>query len=126
MTRSDIIPAWGQVLRGRRPLLSIEITKECPLRCPGCYAYESNHVSLGVGLRQLADYRGQDLVDRVLQLARRYRPLSRLWVANLWCDIGSLTSCFRRLRRWELKSSWSPARSGQFPRTGASWPGCMS
>ena len=75
MTRSDIISAWGQVLRGRRPLLSIEITKECPLRCPGCYAYESNHVSLGVGLRQLADYHGQDLVDRVLQLARRYQPL---------------------------------------------------
>jgi len=48
--------------------------------------------------------------------------ISRLWVANLWCDIGSLTSCFRRLTRWELKSSWSPARSGQFPRTGASWP----
>lgn len=75
MTRSDILPAWGQVLRGRRPLLSIEITKECPLRCPGCYAYESNHVSLGVGLRQLADYHGRDLVGRVLELVERYQPL---------------------------------------------------
>src|SRR3984893_5816584 len=75
MTRSDILPAWGQVLRGRRPLLSIEITKECPLQCPGCYAYESNHVSLGVGLRQLADYHGQELVDRVLELARQHQPL---------------------------------------------------
>jgi MoaA/NifB/PqqE/SkfB family radical SAM enzyme len=75
MTRSDILPAWGRVLRGHKPLLSIEITKECPLRCPGCYAYESNHVSLGVGLQQLADYRGQDLVDRVLQLVRQYQPL---------------------------------------------------
>ena len=75
MTRSYILPAWGQILRGRRPLLSIEITKECPLRCPGCYAYESNHVSLGVGLQQLADYHGQDLVDRVLELVRRYQPL---------------------------------------------------
>jgi organic radical activating enzyme len=28
-----------------------------------------------VGLQQLADYRGQDLVDRVLQLVRQYRPL---------------------------------------------------
>jgi organic radical activating enzyme len=75
MTRSDILPAWGRVLRGHKPLLSIEITKECPLRCPGCYAYESNHVSLGVGLQQLADYRGQDLVDRVLQLVKQYQPL---------------------------------------------------
>jgi organic radical activating enzyme len=75
MKRSDMLPAWGRVLRGRRPLVSIEITKECPLRCPGCYAYESNHVSLGVGLQHLADYHGQDLVDRVLELARRYQPL---------------------------------------------------
>jgi organic radical activating enzyme len=75
MTRSDILPAWGRVLRGHKPLLSIEITKECPLRCPGCYAYESNHVSLGVGLHELADYHGQDLVDRVLELVRRYQPL---------------------------------------------------
>jgi organic radical activating enzyme len=75
MTRSDILPAWGQVLRGRRPLLSIEITNKCPLRCPGCYAYESNHVSLGVGLQQLADYHGHELVDRVLELARQHQPL---------------------------------------------------
>ena len=75
MTRSDILPAWGQVLRGRRPLLSIEITNECALRCPGCYAYESNHVSLGVGLQQLADYHGHELVDRVLELARQHQPL---------------------------------------------------
>ena len=75
MTRSDILPAWGQILRGRRPLLSIEITKECPLRCPGCYAYESNHLSPGFGLQQLSDYQGQDLVDRVLELVRQYQPL---------------------------------------------------
>jgi len=75
MTRSDIIPAWARVLRGGKPLLSIELTKECPLRCPGCYAYESNHVSVGVGLEQLADYRGRDLVDRVLELVRQYQPV---------------------------------------------------
>lgn len=75
MRRSDILPAWGKVLRGGRPLLSIEITKECPLRCPGCYAYETNHVSPGVGLQKLHDYHGQALVDRVLELVRRYQPL---------------------------------------------------
>ena len=30
-----IITAWGKILRGYRPSLSIEITRECPLRCPG-------------------------------------------------------------------------------------------
>jgi sulfatase maturation enzyme AslB (radical SAM superfamily) len=42
---------------------------------PGCYAYESNHVSAGVGLQQLADHHGEDLVDRVLELAGQYQPL---------------------------------------------------
>jgi len=36
---SAIISAWRKILKGERPSLSIEITRECPLRCPGCYAY---------------------------------------------------------------------------------------
>ena len=75
MTRSDLLPAWGQLLRGRRPLLSMGTTKARPLRCPGCYAYESNHVPPGVGLQQLADYHGLELVDRVLDLIGQYPPL---------------------------------------------------
>ena len=35
-----IVQAWGRILAGYRPNISIEITRECPLRCPGCYAYE--------------------------------------------------------------------------------------
>jgi hypothetical protein len=38
-----ILPAWGRILGGYRPNLSIEITRECPLRCPGCYAYTAGH-----------------------------------------------------------------------------------
>ena len=75
MTHSDLLPAWSRILRGYRPLLSLEITKECPLRCPGCYAYSSGHLNDVVTLRQLADYRGDDLVNGVLALVRRYRPL---------------------------------------------------
>src|ERR671922_308582 len=77
MTPADILPAWGRILRGYRPLLSVEITKECPLRCPGCYAYEPEHLGAGaaVTLRQLSDFRGQDLVNGMLALVRRYRPL---------------------------------------------------
>jgi hypothetical protein len=43
--------AWGRLLNGYSPLLSIEITRECPLHCPGCYAYDDNHLGGGVTLR---------------------------------------------------------------------------
>ncbi len=38
----EVVQAWCRILSGYRPNLSIEITKECPLRCPGCYAYAMN------------------------------------------------------------------------------------
>lgn len=70
-----IFRGWGRVLTGYHPSLSIEITRECPLRCPGCYAYEPNHLhSLGP-LRSAAEHRGQALIDGVLDLVRRERPL---------------------------------------------------
>jgi organic radical activating enzyme len=75
VTKADVLPVWGRVLRGYKPFLSIEITKECPLRCPGCYAYEPEHLGGGVLLRQLSDLRGDDLVSSVLALTRRYRPV---------------------------------------------------
>jgi MoaA/NifB/PqqE/SkfB family radical SAM enzyme len=75
MTPSDIFPAWGKILRGQRPMLSLEITKECPLRCPGCYAYEPGHLGTAGPLRQLADLKGEALVAGVLGLVRRFRPL---------------------------------------------------
>lgn len=75
LKKTAILPAWSRVLRGYRPLLSIEITKECPLHCPGCYAYEPKHLGGGTVLRQLSDYRGPQLVQGVLALVRRYRPL---------------------------------------------------
>src|SRR5205814_2041863 len=34
-----IIAAWGRILTGYVPALSIEMTRECPLRCHGCYDY---------------------------------------------------------------------------------------
>ena len=75
MKPADVIRAWGRILQGDRPNLSIEITRECPLRCPGCYAYEDGHLNTGINLRQLADYKGEPLVDGVLALVRRLRPL---------------------------------------------------
>jgi sulfatase maturation enzyme AslB (radical SAM superfamily) len=75
MKRSDIFPGWFRILQGRAPLLSIEITKECPLRCPGCYAYQPDHLGNGKELRQLSDFRGDELVGQVLALVQRLRPL---------------------------------------------------
>ena len=51
MRTSDVIRAWRKILKGERPSLSIEITRECPLRCPGCYAYDAAHLGGGVTLR---------------------------------------------------------------------------
>ena len=48
----DVINAWGRILSGSMPLLSIEITRECPLTCPGCYAYNDTHLGGGVVLRR--------------------------------------------------------------------------
>lgn len=70
-----ILQSWGKVLRGHTPLLSIEITRECPLRCPGCYAYGSNHLGGEVTLRELSDKRGDELVRGVLGLVDRHKPL---------------------------------------------------
>lgn len=75
MRTLDVLRAWGRILLGHRPNLSIEITRECPLRCPGCYAYEDAHLGGGVTLRQLSDKRGDELVDGVLRLVARHRPL---------------------------------------------------
>jgi len=75
MKQWDAFRAWNRILTGHFPMLSIEITRECPLRCPGCYAYEVDHLGGLVPLRSVSDYKGQELVDRVLALVRRYRPI---------------------------------------------------
>jgi MoaA/NifB/PqqE/SkfB family radical SAM enzyme len=74
MDASQVIRAWGRILTGGYPSLSIEITRECPLRCPGCYAYEPEHLH-GTELRQLPDKKGDDLVAGVLGLVDKYKPL---------------------------------------------------
>jgi sulfatase maturation enzyme AslB (radical SAM superfamily) len=72
---SEVLGAWRKILRGERPSLSIEITKECPLRCPGCYAYEDAHLGGGITLRDLSDRKGQELIDGVLETVDRLKPM---------------------------------------------------
>lgn len=70
-----MVKAWGHILRGIAPAVSIEITRECPLRCPGCYAYNDAHLGGGTNLRQLADRKGQALIDGIMEVVDRLNPL---------------------------------------------------
>ena len=70
-----VFRAWGKILQGNLPVLSVEVTRECPLTCPGCYAYSSNHLGNSVNLRQLSDFSGDALVDRFFALVDKHRPL---------------------------------------------------
>src|SRR5579872_969507 len=75
MRTLEVLRAWGKILEGEKPSLSIEITKECPLRCPGCYAYDAAHLGGGLTLRELSDHKGKQLIDGVLEVVDRFRPL---------------------------------------------------
>jgi sulfatase maturation enzyme AslB (radical SAM superfamily) len=75
MKTSEILRAWRKILKGDQPSLSIEITRECPLRCPGCYALDDAHLGGGMTLRGLHDRKGQELIDGVLEIADRLKPL---------------------------------------------------
>ncbi len=77
MKSSEVMQAWKTILSGRRPSLSIELTRECPLRCPGCYAYDPAHLGGdgNITLRQLSDYKEDALVKNVLRVVDEHQPL---------------------------------------------------
>src|SRR3954465_12117349 len=75
MKTMEILSGWKTILAGRTPSLSIEITKECPLTCPGCYAYGDEHLGGDVVLRQVSDYKGKELIERVIALVDSHQPL---------------------------------------------------
>ena len=71
----EVLAAWKSILTGSAPMMSIEVTRECPLSCPGCYAYGEMHLGGSVNLRSLSDYRGNELVDGIVRPVRQHRPL---------------------------------------------------
>jgi MoaA/NifB/PqqE/SkfB family radical SAM enzyme len=75
LTFGELMASWGHILNGRAPMLSIEVTRECPLSCPGCYAYGDAHLGGERTLRDLSDLRGDALVSGVLDLVAKHRPL---------------------------------------------------
>jgi len=75
MKTAEVLQAWAGILAGRKPSLSIEITKECPLRCPGCYAFDAAHLGGETELRELSDFKGEELVKKILAIVDREKPL---------------------------------------------------
>jgi MoaA/NifB/PqqE/SkfB family radical SAM enzyme len=75
MELQPLLASWSNLLAGYAPSLSIEITRECPLHCPGCYAYGDDHLGGAITLRQVRDLKGQELVDGVIGLVDRHRPI---------------------------------------------------
>jgi MoaA/NifB/PqqE/SkfB family radical SAM enzyme len=75
MQKSEVLKAWATIMTGQAPSLSIEITKECPLRCPGCYAFDPAHLGGATQLRQLSDFKGDELISKVLAVIDEYKPL---------------------------------------------------
>jgi sulfatase maturation enzyme AslB (radical SAM superfamily) len=76
MRLSNVFQSWGKVLAGNIPMLSIEVTRECPLSCPGCYAYGESHLGEGgPNLKSVSDFRGDDLVRKVIDLVDQHQPL---------------------------------------------------
>jgi hypothetical protein len=104
MQTLEILRAWRKILRGERPSLAIEITRECPLRCPGCYAYEAAHLGGGVTLRELNDRKGQALIDGVLDVVDRLKPTAviRFRLAS------DNTFEFRPIQAFQDRETFSP------------------
>ena len=101
MRGGDFISGWGKILRGKLPLLSIEITSECPLSCPGCYAYGDRHLGGGVTLTQLSDSRGETLV----RVAMSGYPMSDEIKARILSTLLTLMNCRENMDRAAMRQS---------------------
>jgi sulfatase maturation enzyme AslB (radical SAM superfamily) len=75
MEKRKVVQALGRIVTGRSPSLSIEITRDCPLSCPGCYAYEPTHLGAAGPLASLAQLNGDQLVAGILSLVNQHNPL---------------------------------------------------
>src|SRR5256885_8229158 len=73
----EVVRAWGRILKGYQPFLSVEITRECPLQCPGCYAYQPEHLGAAGPLRPLGELKGEALGAGHRGPGRRLPPLHR-------------------------------------------------
>ena len=70
-----IFTSWGRILEATRPSLSIEITRECPLRCPGCYAYGDDHLGGVTHSARGPRLQGPGADRRRARAGRRHKPV---------------------------------------------------
>ena len=75
MKVAHVLRGWKTILDGRTPFLSVELTRECPLSCPGCYAYNDEHLGGNITLTQVSDFKGKELVDQFMRLVDQHMPL---------------------------------------------------
>jgi organic radical activating enzyme len=124
MKKSEVLNAWASILTGQKPTLSIEITRECPLRCPGCYAYEPEHLGPGgVNLRQLSDYKGDDLVRRILAIVDREKPIHLSLVGgDPLVRYRELEVLLPQLEQRGVHVQLVTAPSGRYQRHGTTFP----
>lgn len=111
MTSKDLFRAWSYMLAGRRPSLSIEIIRECPLSSPACYSFRNNHIGEPISL-QLAVKKGYAHVQEVLEVVNQYRPF-HLSIARGDPLVASQSGsrCCRNWKRASSMSSSSPVPS---------------
>jgi hypothetical protein len=63
MKTSEVLQTGSTLLADRAPSLSIEIKKECSLRCPGCHAFDATHLGNTIQKRQLSDFKRSELIN---------------------------------------------------------------
>jgi len=59
----------------------LEITNKCPLSCPGCYAFNPDHVT-GTSLGSIPDFSGDELIAGVMEVLDRRKPLGLFLVGG--------------------------------------------
>jgi hypothetical protein len=106
--------AWERYSGGNTRRCPVEITRECPLRCPGCYAYEPDHLKgSGQTLRTVSDYKGQQLIERMLAWSTCTSHFIFRLSGRTTCSLfANLMSCCRSSANGYRRTARHKCRSG--------------
>ena len=74
MRKSEVLHAWGTILSGRAAAFHRNY-QGMPLHYPGCYAFGVGHLGGTTQLRQFSNFKGDELVAKVLAVIDERRPL---------------------------------------------------
>ena len=91
----------------------------CPLRCPGCYAYGTEHLGGDITLREVSDYKGDELVSRFFALVDEHHPLHVSIIGGEpLVRFRELNTILPRLADLELDRVGGGSQQGQGESTG--------